>query len=42
MPLDLGKWEALWEDGADDRGAHYLHVFIRPSPFLTPLPLAQH
>lgn len=19
MPLDLGKWEALWEDGADDR-----------------------
>ena len=21
MPLDLGKWEALWEDGADDRGA---------------------
>ena len=21
MPLDLGKWEALWEDGADDSGA---------------------
>ena len=20
MPLDLGKWEALWEDGADDNG----------------------
>ena len=20
MPLDLGKWEALWEDGADDHG----------------------
>ena len=20
MALDLGKWEALWEDGADDRG----------------------
>jgi RNA polymerase II-associated factor 1 len=20
MPLDLGKWEALWEDGADDGG----------------------
>lgn len=20
MPLDLGKWEALWEDGADDSG----------------------
>jgi hypothetical protein len=42
MPLDLGKWEALWEDGADDRGAHYSLVLIRPPPFLTPLPLAQH
>ena len=20
MPLNLGKWEALWEDGADDNG----------------------
>ena len=20
MLLDLGKWEALWEDGADDNG----------------------
>ena len=22
MPLDLGKWEALWEDGADDHGTY--------------------
>jgi len=20
MPLNLGKWEALWEDGMDDNG----------------------
>lgn len=23
MPLDLGKWEALWEEDADDSGLHY-------------------
>jgi RNA polymerase II-associated factor 1 len=28
MPLDLGKWEALWEDGADDSGAR----MSSPSP----------
>ena len=24
MPLDLGKWEALWEDGADDGGKPFV------------------
>jgi len=27
MPLDLGKWEALWEDGADDYGKPCLLFF---------------
>ncbi|KAI0251724.1 RNA polymerase II-associated [Lactifluus subvellereus] len=30
MPLDLGKWEALWEDGADDRA-------LNPDPQYPPL-----
>ncbi|KAH9976064.1 RNA polymerase II-associated [Russula compacta] len=33
MPLDLGKWEALWEDGADDRA---LNPDPRNSPVLDP------
>jgi len=33
MPLDLGKWEALWEDGADDSGAHRFDF-----PYPLPLP----
>lgn len=26
MPLDLGKWESLWEEGADDSG-EYLRIY---------------
>ncbi|KAI9444483.1 Paf1-domain-containing protein [Lactarius indigo] len=33
MPLDLGKWEALWEDGADDRA---LNPDPRNPPLLDP------
>ncbi|KAN0113856.1 RNA polymerase II-associated [Russula decolorans] len=33
MPLDLGKWEALWEDGADD---HALNPDPRNPPVLDP------
>jgi hypothetical protein len=33
MPLDLGKWEALWEDGADDSGAQ--PAIDTLSPFLS-------
>jgi len=33
MPLDLGKWEALWEDGADDRA---LNPDPRNPPILDP------
>ncbi|KAN0138192.1 RNA polymerase II-associated [Lactarius tabidus] len=33
MPLDLGKWEALWEDGADD---HALNPDPRNPPILDP------
>jgi RNA polymerase II-associated factor 1 len=33
MPLDLGKWEALWEDGADD---HALNPDPRSPPILDP------
>jgi RNA polymerase II-associated factor 1 len=32
MPLDLGKWEALWEDGADDSGTHRTQLSLS-SPF---------
>jgi RNA polymerase II-associated factor 1 len=32
MPLDLGKWEALWEDGADDHGAHCTHTSHEQRP----------
>jgi RNA polymerase II-associated factor 1 len=38
MPLDLGKWEALWEDGADDSGAQTAASTPRPFPFLTKPP----
>jgi RNA polymerase II-associated factor 1 len=24
MPLDLGKWECLWEEGADDSGEYLM------------------
>ncbi len=24
MPLDLGKWECLWEQNADDSGGWYI------------------
>ncbi|KAH9990926.1 RNA polymerase II-associated [Russula vinacea] len=33
MPLDLGKWEALWEDGADD---HALNPDPQNPPLLDP------
>lgn len=26
MPLDLGKWECLWEEDADDSGPSFLIV----------------
>lgn len=32
MPLDLGKWEALWEDGADDHGKRSPLCFKRKKP----------
>ncbi len=31
MPLDLGQWDCLWEEDADDSGAPYIS--------LSPLPL---
>jgi RNA polymerase II-associated factor 1 len=31
MPLDLGKWEALWEDGADDHGARTARTPLPPT-----------
>ena len=31
MPLDLGKWEALWEDGADDHGKKPYLTFLKTS-----------
>jgi hypothetical protein len=38
MPLDLGKWEALWEDGADDSGAHRTRQPHLPFPYHPPPP----
>ena len=35
MPLDLGKWEALWEDGADDHGAQRSNATRSPQLTLT-------
>ena len=29
MPLDLGKWESLWEEDADDSGSSFLFAVWR-------------
>jgi len=29
MPLDLGKWEALWEEGANDVGVFLLFLITQ-------------
>jgi RNA polymerase II-associated factor 1 len=29
MPLDLGKWESLWEEGADDSGQSVPAVVVK-------------
>ncbi len=28
MPLDLGKWESLWEEGGDDSGECFNQVLV--------------
>jgi len=27
MPLDLGKWECLWEEEADDSSTHFPSLY---------------
>jgi RNA polymerase II-associated factor 1 len=37
MPLDLGKWECLWEEDADDSGEFFSILFSNTFPYVLAL-----